>query len=245
MTSSKTHDLGQRDRAGTSSRALGRRRARDLWRRSWALLTGLAAFLWLAAVPALLAADSDFARGAIVGSTAVMSVALPTGLLFVFAGLGPAIAGEAAEQWTADAIRVMEDQGWRVAHHIVFDDGYDADHVLVGPGGVIVIETKWSSYDWKRDDRRVRAAIGQVSRRGHALRRHLGVDVTTVVVLWGRAAAALDDTSSRQRTAGVRVMTGDALSTWLLGRSRGVLDQIQQDTAWEGVVRLARAGDAR
>jgi hypothetical protein len=208
------------------------------------LLLGLFCFLWLAALPALLLGDGDFARGAIVGSTAVLSVTIPTALVGVFAGLGPTTAGESAEQWTADAVESVKDHGWQVAHSVRFEDGYDADHVLVGPGGVIVIETKWSSYDWTLDDRRLRSAMGQVSRRAGLLSRRLAREVTPVVVLWGRAAAALDGTSGRLEKAGVRVMSGDALPPWVLGRPRNVLSQQAQESAWLAVVELARAGDA-
>jgi hypothetical protein len=71
---------------------------------------------------------------------------------------------------------------------------WDIDHVLVGPGGVIAVETKWSSYGWKLapPDAGVMRAVDQVRNNAKDLRQwhdlhSLGIEsVRPVAFLWGR-----------------------------------------------------------
>lgn len=59
--------------------------------------------------------------------------------------------GELAEQWTAQELRPLSKHGWRLVN---FALSYgDQDHVLVGPGGVVLLETKWNGTPWDLDDR--------------------------------------------------------------------------------------------
>jgi hypothetical protein len=55
--------------------------------------------------------------------------------------------GGLAEQWTSHELKKLRRAGWRLIDRVEFED-MDVDHVLVGPGGVLAIETKWSS-SWK------------------------------------------------------------------------------------------------
>lgn len=238
-------ELSSRKRAGASSRRLARERVTALLRDQWWLMAVLCGGVWLAALPLLLTVEGDQHRGFVLGVTASFSLILPAWLVAVFAGLGPTTAGEAAEQWTADALSVMRAQGWRVAHHVRDAGDKEIDHILVGPGGVIVVETKWSAYSWGAGHRSLRSAVGQADSRARALRRTLGVDVLAVVVLWGRARDALDGSSGAVDVTGVKVLTGDSLERWLLGRSRATLDQGAQDRAWQAVADLAARGDDR
>lgn len=237
--------LGRRDRAGAASRRLGRDRAIALLRTHWWVLALLSATVWLAATPALLTTESDHWRGFVLGVTATVSLALPAWSLAVFAGLGSTVAGDVAEKWTADVLRVMSEQGWRIAHHVRDADDREIDHVLVGPGGVLVVETKWSSYDWGLHHKTFRGAVGQVDARARALKRTLALDVVPVLVLWGRAGTALTGTSGAIDVTGVKVFDGQSLERWLLGRSRAVLTQDAQDRAWQTITELAERGDSK
>ena len=48
--------------------------------------------------------------------------------------------GALAEQWTSNELRLLRDRGWRVINHVVLRH-WDIDHVAVGPGGVLVVQT--------------------------------------------------------------------------------------------------------
>ena len=52
--------------------------------------------------------------------------------------------GERGERHVADMLEELRSNGYRPIHDIV-GDGFNVDHVLVGPGGVFAIETKYRS----------------------------------------------------------------------------------------------------
>jgi hypothetical protein len=71
-------------------------------------------------------------------------------------------------------------------------EGRDIDHVLVGPGGVVVVESKWSADGWdlRTPDRVLAKAVDQVVANARSLRlwtavKASGAPVRSVVVLWG------------------------------------------------------------
>src|SRR3954453_4413988 len=64
------------------------------------------------------------------------------------AGTTSAMMGEIAEQWTAQELRKLRRHGWRIVNHLMLRT-WDIDHVLVGPGGIFAVETKWSSRPWQ------------------------------------------------------------------------------------------------
>ena len=52
-------------------------------------------------------------------------------------------AGAAGERRTAEALHGVEREGWAVLHDVrLRGRRWNLDHVLVGPGGVVVVETK-------------------------------------------------------------------------------------------------------
>jgi hypothetical protein len=52
--------------------------------------------------------------------------------------------GERGERHVADVLEELRNDGYRPIHDIV-GDGFNVDHVLVGPGGIFAIETKYRS----------------------------------------------------------------------------------------------------
>jgi Nuclease-related domain len=52
--------------------------------------------------------------------------------------------GERGERHVADVLEELRSNGYRPVHDIV-RDGFNVDHVLVGPGGIFAIETKYRS----------------------------------------------------------------------------------------------------
>ena len=78
------------------------------------------------------------------------SAGLVTGMvvaMFVIARMSPPPwienwqDGAVAEQWTGRALRELESQGWRIFHDLTASDG-NMDHVVVGPGGVFLLDSK-------------------------------------------------------------------------------------------------------
>jgi hypothetical protein len=141
----------RRARALASSRRTGvhatysvRRAQYDFARSAWkALLLVGGLFCVLSPLVLLLpAASRNFALGLWVASAAWLTYG------FVLLGSGTALRamGGVAEEWTASELRPLQKSGWRLINHVMIGP-VDVDHVLVGPGGVIAIETKWTAGD--------------------------------------------------------------------------------------------------
>lgn len=118
-------------------------RQRRWLRRPWlaimlvTVLAGLAAgfvhvFVWQPVAP--------YAIGALLASAAwwVYAMMLETG------GIASKRSGITAEEWTADELRKLRREGWTVVNHVMLVHA-DVDHVVLGPGGFLAIETKFRS----------------------------------------------------------------------------------------------------
>lgn len=143
-----------------------------------------------------------FVAGALIATAAMALV----GWVVVASGSAGAVMGEAAEQWTAAELRPLSAQAWRMVNHVPFGR-VDIDHLLIGPGGVYVVETKWSGAGWGDRwalDRIDTLAAGVASQAARARRwppvRNLRLGaVTPVLVLWGRSVPNGPITHERNR----------------------------------------------
>jgi hypothetical protein len=127
------------------------------------------------------------------------------GAMVVFLFFGWMLGGDAhslrwawgawGEQWTAEELEKLDD-GWRVYHDIPDGRG-NWDHVVVGPAGVFVVDTKHVSEPAIVDAdglRYGRLRAGGSSCRGSAVRMKeliereagLAVWVQAVVAVWGK-----------------------------------------------------------
>ena len=153
---------------------------------------------------------SSFMRGLIVG----LGVAGTAGALWLWiveaTGTAPTRMGDLGEQWTAKELRRLRRSGWQVVNHVTLT-APDIDHVLVGPGGMFAIETKWSATTWTVDDPRIRSAAESACRNARLLGlwqnlkpAHVG-QVRPVVFLWGAGAGELPESFE---VAGATVVPG-------------------------------------
>lgn len=201
------------------------------------------------AVSALFA-SGPLQRGLILGGGAVLAAGLTTAFVVLVAGTAPLMMGELAEQWTSQELRRLRQQGWRLVNH--FGLGYgDHDHVLVGPGGVVLVETKWGATPWDLDDRDIffRLALDQVLRNSKQLEAWHGLaqfgrpPVEPVLVLWGRASRKLIDQPVRRHSTGVVVMSGAQLQDWARRRGRDRLAPDVIEGIWSNIERHAGKRD--
>ena len=190
-------------------------------------------FLILAAVLAPLVIVANLA--AAQWSSLRWSAGLVTGMviaMFVIARMSPPAwienwqDGAIGEQWTGRALRKLESQGWRIFHDLAASHG-NIDHVVVGPGGVFLLDSKrWKGsiavegdsavvrrledpdLHWQfTSPAHVKGLAVEVSEAIRAGTRAT-VWVTPVVVVWGDFA---------QGVAGNKCtfVQGDALAQWL------------------------------
>jgi hypothetical protein len=155
------------------------------------------------------------------------------GISLIFTGGGHYFVGYAAERWTG---KVLSDLGpkWRVFHGVPFSSGFargayviDVDHIAVGPYGILVVETKYSSalldLNSKRLDRRVQNSISQVEGNAARVRALLaqelpGVPIRPVVIYWGRGVISPANSVRivDGRIENVRVVCGSEATSWTL-----------------------------
>jgi hypothetical protein len=135
--------------------------------------------------------------------------------------------GALGERSTAEVLGALGGE-WTVEHNIPFwfVDGrceWDIDHVLIGPGGVVVLDTKWVSepIDLLRSKMRARigaemaALLGRSSQIAKEVRSKAGeVTVTSALVVWGPHVASADPSAPVQLN-GVSVVPGADLVAWL------------------------------
>lgn len=139
---------------------------------------------------------------------------------------------------TAERLRGLSNPPWRVVHYIGDQLGA-IDHVVIGPGGVIAIQTILSdrpdlSGGSSTDPERIAAAA---IARGAVddITRPLGVPCNLEArVYWGVAQPDLP--ASLGITHGQVAVEGQRLEQWLIGLPPGTLGSTHVDQLWQAVV---------
>lgn len=178
-------------------------------------------------------------------------------------------AGEVAVARRLDRL----DGSWTVLHAVpVGDRGSDIDHVVIGPGGVVTVNTKnhpraavWVGGDTfmvnGHRQRYVHNSRHEAARAARLLSARLGFDVPVVGVI--AVVGASRGLTIRQQPRDVTILACRSLDRWLTGRPavlrRGqaelVVDAARRSTTWTArvatghrlaaqvqVVALSRAG---
>ncbi len=140
--------------------------------------------------------------------------------------------GEEGERRTAKALKPLERKGWKVEHDVQRDGRANLDHVLTGPPGVFLLETKNLSGSISFEDGVLVARQfddpdevyrymtlaprlrGQAKELSERLRAKIGRApwVTAVVVIWGHFPAGLVEHEN------VTYISGERLLAWLASR---------------------------
>lgn len=167
-------------------------------------------------------------------------------------GTAPLMMGDEGERWTAAELRRLRRHGWRVVNHAHLWKGADVDHLVVGPGGLFAVQTKWSATPWTLDvsDPRLSAALVKAHEEARRLRlwapvREAGTPVTSVIVVWGRARP--EEVESPIVLDGVTVVRGVHLRRWFAalvaaGTDPELSPAIRQ-RLWDEVVRQVTTRD--
>lgn len=242
---SRQRELASTARAGVWSRGLARGRLRSFVKPRW---------FWLLMFPATTTAAACFSlllpgwsRPWIFATAITGGVGYSIGLSIVLSGAALPMLGDIGEQWTADELAVLRRRGWRVIHHLKFTSTLEADHVVVGPGGVIAIETKTSheAWDLARPPAAVSKAVGQARDAAIQLRGHLRSvlrpeEVTPLVILWSPAQTSAE---LKEILNGVTVLTQGGVEAWRRSLPLDVLNADQVARVWSHLDGLARKGD--
>jgi hypothetical protein len=173
---------------------------------------------------------SPFVQGVFVGAVVVFWIGLVWVGVLIGSGQLRHFWGRSGERATAQelASKRLRRAGWSVAHGLVVR-GHEIDHVAVGPGGVIAIETKWVTGErWTVERGTLRGPIRDpilqvrrsAARVGELLRSSTGgrhdVDVIPVLMVWGPGSPVVSPET--REVGGVPIFTGrtiDDFRSWL------------------------------
>jgi hypothetical protein len=261
----RRHALAGTQRTGTYARGITLQRARTWARHFWRPLLGLVALPPAVLVPCAV----FFLRGPLryfaVGAVAFSGLWLALLACAVFSGAVTPYVSVMAEEWTAADLRRIRRRGWRLVNGLKLVDQADIDHVAVGPGGVLVVETKWSADAWDLSDeggfgaRAAHRAVAQVARAAKQLHGTLGdarrglppreLLVRPVVVLYsptgpapGLAAGWGERTYEDWQ---VTVVHGSYLRQWLASLDGNVLGAEEVDRLWAALDDKVRGYETR
>ena len=238
----QSHYLAVR-RAGEWPRGRAEQLRSEYVRRAWRVLLAEGAVL-LAFTPLALLAPT-WLRDFIVGGWAVFVGWLLWHQVVVESGSSTRDMGALAEQWTSNDLKLLRRRGWRVINHIVLRH-WDIDHVAIGPGGLLVVQTKWSSDEAAlRDLTSVTAGLRADAEDVRLmLKARLAQLRPAVVVVWGPAARR-DDALPSEAVAGVHVVAGRHLASLLKSFDDHGVDAEAFDRAWETLAKHVERRDAR
>lgn len=240
-------------RAGLWARGKARRAQRLFLRRRWRRLTvGLLVWLTVIAIAASFM-PGDVLRGMIIGAGAVAGPFAMWMLVVQLTGTGSVMMGDVAEQWTAQELRPLTREGWRLINHFGLASD-DIDHLLIGPGGVFLFETKWASDDWEsaigRD--RQRRATEQAASNARRLNlwspfRTAGLRAQPVVVLWGAEVPDLGKghPSEPRQADGTVILPGSITRNWVRNRADSQIPAAAIEAVWPALLEQVARRDAR
>src|SRR4051812_32927294 len=119
------------------------------------------------------------------------------------------LTGGRAEEAVGMTLNELRHEGWIVMHDIERAGEGNLDHLVSGPGGVFLIETKARRY--------VYAHLPRVKRQAARLHDELDVWVTPVICIHQRAGAPW-------RASGVSIVPGGQLLAWLRAQRNATVD---------------------
>ncbi|MFP5318794.1 MAG: nuclease-related domain-containing protein [Acidimicrobiia bacterium] len=141
----RTARLASGSRAATYARQQAWDRIGRYLRKDWRFVAGVIALPPCAVVPVTVHQYEGPARWFIVGFSVASGLWAAAMVTVLFSGAAGTIMGVLAESWTADTFRELSKPGWRVVNGVRLRRQADIDHVAVGPAGILVVETKWTS----------------------------------------------------------------------------------------------------
>ena len=169
------------------------------------------------------------------------------GTTMVFSGGVSWILGGQAERWTGELLRGLGPQ-WKIIHNLEFTTGQgantwqvDVDHVAVGPSGVLVVETKYSTDPIDLDAERLSFRVGNAGEQVHRNAgrvRNLFADmpetppVIPVVIFWGFRVTT-PKTAIRLLGRNTHVVMGADADRWLPALTQNSIDAAVMDESWK------------
>ena len=199
----RRRSLAASSRTGQFARSKALGQIAGFVRRAWPLLVAIPVLFVVAVLPFVIEFNGA-PLGAVIAAAVVSGIWFDVLLVFVVTGSGNQIMGAIGEVWTAQELRRLRRSGWLLVNRFMSERWGDIDHVLVGPGGVVVVETKWSGQSWQLDYQRNSYAAGSLMKaanQAQQARKELarwiqdiapGIEIVSVAVLWSAVPSGGD-----------------------------------------------------
>lgn len=143
----RVQPLSNTARSGRYARGQVWRRHKELLRKiGWHLAAGAVLLIALCITSAYFLEDEQ--RGFVLGAGLVAILGSFEWCVFMWSGSASSLSGAMAESNTATDLNRLKKRGWQVVHGLKLRVQSDIDHIAIGPGGVLVVETKWSAEPW-------------------------------------------------------------------------------------------------
>jgi hypothetical protein len=248
----RARQLSSRERVGRFARNQVWERVTNFMRGSWAILLGALVLPSLVTLPIVFFIHGSD-RWIIVGAAGISgpwTVALITILL---SGIADPIMGLDAEGSTADVLRRLKRRGWKLANGIKVKGKEDIDHLVVGPIGVLVVESKWSRHRWPIDggnppfmSEQLDNTVEQVLRNSKYAKIQFAdvlgdIPVQSVCVLWSAEDSSMDPPWIERQ--GAVVVRGPELGNWLRSLKSEGVDDVVLNRIWNKIDRQATIRD--
>jgi len=174
-------------------------------------------------------------RGILLGVMGASGFWLDVILIILWSGIAPTVMGIQGETLTAEVLDDFAGKEWLLINGLRFKDRGDIDHILIGPPGLLIFESKWSGDRWPMElrpkgylGRQVRWAIKQVKMNRDDLCREFkdaigDIPIYLVCVLWSGEDSSTDDKYfHREAVFGIR---GPELANWLTELPKNVVNE--------------------
>jgi hypothetical protein len=161
-------------------------------------------------------------------------------------GVAPTLMGAYAEEWTAQSLRAFRKKGWHLVNGMQLRSKSDIDHVVIGPSGVLVVETKWSSEPWPTPlsghdfmKSRLNETVENVLRNRSDFvmnfKKNLGdIPVQAICVLW---TTDPNPEETPWELRGVKIIPGMKLRSWLKSLDSSLITNEQVNAIFSEVER--------
>jgi hypothetical protein len=195
----RRRDLGGGSRSGRYARGQAWERVLPFMRRFWWMLPAFPVAFLLAFLP-MVFLTHGMVRGIVVGGAIASGLWCDVLVVVVWTGAATMFMGASGEASTAEILHQLRRQGWRLINGLKRNSSSDIDHVVIGPGGVLVVESKWSGDPWplngygpKSMESRLKNAALQAASNAKEIASWLdgsvpNVPVSSLAVLWSGAS---------------------------------------------------------
>jgi hypothetical protein len=236
------------DRVGRYARGLVWAHVLKFIQRLWKILL-LPLLLPIVVTLAFFPLMHGWARWMFIGAMGISGPWFVVIVVILYSGAATPLMGLDGENSTADVLRRLRREGWMLVNGIKIKRQADIDHVLIGPGGVIVVESKWSHYKWPIGDKHqtfmsgtLSGAVAQVHRNRHDVELKFakvlnGIPVRAVCALW-----STEDSSKELQWiehGDVFVVRGPYLNTWVRNLTGSALDEQTIELVWKEIENYA------